>query len=461
MKAWTKMGLSVLGLATLPAAAWCADAAGGPLTQEAVEKLIADGVQHNLDVVWTLVAGILVFFMQTGFALVEAGLTRAKNAANIMMKNFFDFALGSIAFYMVGSALMFGNSDATHGLIGTDGFFMTALLGNGGEWNWTFFFFQTMFAATAATIVSGAMAERTKFKAYLIYSFLVSLVIYPIAGKWAWGGGWLSTLATPFCDFAGSTVVHSVGGWLALAGAIVLGPRIGKYGLDGKPRIIPGHNLVLATVGVFVLWVGWFGFNPGSTVAGVADVGRIALVTNLGAVAGAVTAMFTAWIVLGKPDLSMSLNGCLAGLVAITAPCNTVTMVGALIIGAVAGVLVVLSVLFFDKIHVDDPVGAVSVHCANGVWGTLACGLFNAEKVLGTGDASTGLLYGGGSAQLVTQVIGILSYGVWAFGLGLLLFYGIKVTIGLRVSAEDELKGLDITEHGNEAYAGFQIFSNQ
>lgn len=425
------------------------------LTQATVEKLISEGVQNNLNIVWTLVAGVLVFFMQTGFALVEAGLTRAKNAANIMMKNFFDFVLGSIAFWLVGVAFMFGEGNP---FIGLKGFFMTGVLGNGGDWNWTFMFFQTMFAATAATIVSGAMAERTKFKAYLVYSFVVSLLIYPIAGKWAWGGGWLATKG--FCDFAGSTVVHSVGGWLALAGALVLGPRIGKFGSDGKPKMIPGHNLVLATVGVFVLWVGWFGFNPGSTVAGIPDIGRIAFVTNLGAVAGAVTAMATAWIVIGKPDLSMSLNGALAGLVAITAPCNSVTMIGALAIGAIGGVLVVLSVLFWDRMKIDDPVGAISVHCVNGVWGTLACGLFNAEKVLGTADASTGLLYGGGISKLIVQVEGILAYGAWAFGLGLVLFYLIKKTIGLRVTPEEELKGLDITEHGNEAYAGFQIFTN-
>ena len=426
------------------------------MTAETINKLIAEGVQTNLNVVWTLLAGVLVFFMQTGFALVETGLTRAKSAANIMMKNLFDFVLGSIAFWALGVAFMFGDGTP---FIGLKGFFMTGVLGNGGDWNWTFMLFQTMFAATAATIVSGAMAERTKFKAYLVYSFIVSLLIYPIAGKWAWGGGWLA--AKGFCDFAGSTVVHSVGGWLALAGAMVLGPRIGKFGPDGKPRIIAGHNLVLATVGVFILWVGWFGFNPGSTVAGIPDIGRIAFVTNLGAVAGAAMAMLTAWIMLGKPDLSMSLNGALAGLVAITAGCNSVTMVGALVIGAVAGVLVVLSVLFWDRMKVDDPVGAVSVHCVNGVWGTLACGLFNAEKALGTGETSTGLFYGGGVSQLLVQLEGILAYGVWAFGLGLVLFYLIKKTVGLRVSADEEMKGLDIVEHGNEAYSGFQIFINE
>lgn len=440
-KSWLVAGLALMGSFALA---------------EDKPPMTADAVQVNLNVVWTLVAGVLVFFMQTGFALVETGLTRAKNATNIMMKNFFDFVLGSIAFWALGVAFMFGEGTP---FIGFKGFFMTEVLGQSGHWNWTFMFFQTMFAATAATIVSGAMAERTKFKAYLVYSFIVSLLIYPIAGKWAWGGGWLSTMG--FCDFAGSTVVHSVGGWLALAGAMMLGPRIGKFSPDGKPQIIPGHNLVLATVGVFILWVGWFGFNPGSTVAGIPDVGRIAFITNMGAVAGAVGALLTAWTVIGKPDLSMALNGCLAGLVAITASCNTVTPVAALIIGGIAGILVVLSVLFFDKIHIDDPVGAISVHCVNGVWGTLACGLFNAEAVLGTAKASTGLLYGGGTHQLVTQLIGIASYGAWAFGCGLVLFYIIKKTMGLRVDENEELKGLDITEHGQEAYPGFQIFSNQ
>lgn len=449
--------LTLLGIMFAGGVSLAQDPAVEPaMTAETINKLIAEGVQTNLNVVWTLLAGVLVFFMQTGFALVETGLTRAKSAANIMMKNLFDFVLGSIAFWALGVAFMFGDGTP---FIGLKGFFMTGVLGNGGDWNWTFMLFQTMFAATAATIVSGAMAERTKFKAYLVYSFIVSLLIYPIAGKWAWGGGWLA--AKGFCDFAGSTVVHSVGGWLALAGAMVLGPRIGKFGPDGKPRIIAGHNLVLATVGVFILWVGWFGFNPGSTVAGIPDIGRIAFVTNLGAVAGAAMAMLTAWIMLGKPDLSMSLNGALAGLVAITAGCNSVTMVGALVIGAVAGVLVVLSVLFWDRMKVDDPVGAVSVHCVNGVWGTLACGLFNAEKALGTGEASTGLFYGGGVSQLLVQLEGILAYGVWAFGLGLVLFYLIKKTVGLRVSADEEMKGLDIVEHGNEAYSGFQIFINE
>ncbi len=426
-----------------------------------------EAVQTNLNIVWTLVGGVLVFFMQAGFAMVETGLTRAKNGANIMMKNVFDFAFGSIVFWLVGAALMFGKSK--WGLIGTDGFMMNSVVGDGATWDWTFFFFQTMFAATAATIVSGGVAERTKFKAYIVYSIVLSMIIYPISGKWAWGSlfndasaGWLETLSTgAFCDFAGSAVVHSVGGWIALAGAICLGPRIGKFGKDGKPRMIMGHNLILAALGVFILWVGWFGFNPASTTTGCGDIGRIALVTNIAAAAGAVTSMITIWIVSGKPDLSMSLNGVLAGLVAITAGCNTMTMTGGLVVGAVAGVLVVFGVMFFDKLKIDDPVGAVSVYGVNGLWGTLACGLFNAEGALGTAETSTGLLYGGGFDQMITQLIGAGAIFIWAFGCGMLLFTIIKKTIGLRVTEEEELKGLDATEHGTDAYAGFQIFANE
>lgn len=463
MKVWKKIGLSVLGLATIPAVAFCADAAAAPTPATSAD--IA-ALQNNLNIVWTLVAGVLVFFMQAGFALVETGFTRAKNAVNIMMKNTLDFVAGSLAFMVLGYALMFGH--AWHGVIGTSGFFMAGPTGS--DFNWTFMFFQTMFAATAATIVSGAMAERTKFSSYLVYSVIVSLLIYPIFGKWAWGGGagadcagWLSTLKTgAFCDFAGSTVVHSIGGWLALAGAICLGPRIGKYGPDGKPRAFPGHSLVLATLGVFVLWVGWFGFNPGSTLIGDGSIGRIAMTTNLAAAAGGMTALATVWMMFGKPDISMTLNGVLAGLVAITAPCASVTLAGAVCIGAIAGVLVVLSVLFFDRVaKVDDPVGAISVHGMNGLWGTLSCGLFNAEAVLKTGEHSTGMLYGGGFNQLISQFIGAGAAFIWAFGLGMILFTVIKKTIGLRVSREEEMKGLDITEHGTEAYSGFQIFTNQ
>ena len=444
---------AVCGAVCAAAAAEDSAAAPAPATMEAVEA-----VQVNLNVVWTLIAGILVFVMQAGFALVEAGLTRAKNTSNIMMKNVMDFVIGSVCFWIIGSAFMFGATKA--GFIGTDGFFMD-IFNTGDDWNWTYMFFQTMFCATAATIVSGAMAERTQFRSYLIYSAIISLFIYPIAGKWAWGGGWLADMN--FHDFAGSTVVHSVGGWLALTGAIALGPRIGKYGPDGKPRAIPGHNIAFAAIGVLVLWIGWFGFNPGSTVAGNGDIGRVALITNFGAVAGTLTAMFTAWAILKKPDASMTLNGALAGLVAITAPCDIVTPVGALIIGAVSGVLVVLSVLAIDRIGVDDPVGAISVHLVNGVWGTLACGLFGAEatlKIAGA-EANTGLFYGGGFHSTAVQLLGIAAYGAWAFILGMITFLTLKKTVGLRVSAEEELKGLDITEHGNDAYAGFQIFTNE
>ncbi|MCQ2403854.1 MAG: ammonium transporter [Lentisphaeria bacterium] len=415
-----------------------------------------EAVQTNLNVVWTLVAGILVFAMQAGFALVEAGLTRAKNTSNIMMKNIMDFVIGSICFWVIGAAFMFGATK--FGFIGTSGFFMDIFKG-GDDWNWTYMFFQTMFCATAATIVSGAMAERTQFRSYLVYSALISLFIYPIAGKWAWGGGWLANLN--FHDFAGSTVVHSVGGWLALAGAIALGPRLGKYGPDGKPRAIPGHSIALATTGVLVLWIGWFGFNPGSTVAGCGDIGRVAMITNFGAVAGTFTALFTAWIILKKSDPSMTLNGALAGLVAITAPCDIVTPVGALCIGGIAGILVVLSVLFIDRLGIDDPVGAISVHLVNGVWGTLACGFFGAEAVLKTADTSSGIFYGGGIHALAVQSLGVLTYGSWAFILGGITFVVIKKTIGLRVSADEERKGLDMAEHGTDAYAGFQFFMNE
>ena len=420
-------------------------------------------LQFNLNVVWTCVAAFLVFFMQAGFAMVETGFTRSKNAVNILMKNLMDFSIGSVAFFLVGFGLMFG---ASNGFFGHSDFVLSGTSGN--DWNFTFLIFQTVFCATAATIVSGAMAERTRFSAYLVYSFFISLVIYPVFGSWAWGGllhggGWLEKLSTgAFCDFAGSTVVHSVGGWLALAGAIVLGPRVGKYGADGKPRAIPGHNIPLAALGVFILWFGWFGFNPGSTTVGDGSIGRIAVTTNLAAAMGAITAMFTAWKVFGKPDASMTLNGALAGLVAITAPCATVTPLGALAIGGIAGILVVLSVMALDHVlHVDDPVGAVSVHGVCGLWGTLSCGLFNAESALKIGDANTGLLYGGGVRQLISQGIGAGAAFVWAFGVGMVLFLILKKTIGLRVTAEEELRGLDLGEHGMEGYSGFQIFITQ
>ncbi len=417
-------------------------------------------LQTNLNVVWTCVAAFLVFLMQAGFALVEAGFTRAKNAVNIIMKNLMDFAIGSLGFLFVGFGLMFG---ATNGLFGTTDFMISDATGD--AWDYTFLIFQTVFAATAATIVSGAMAERTKFSSYLIYSVVVTVLIYPVFGSWAWGSlfkgdGWLEGLG--FVDFAGSTVVHSIGGWVALAGAIVLGPRLGKYGPDKKPRAILGHNMTFAALGVFILWFGWFGFNPGSTTTGDGSIGRIAVTTNLAAAAGVIGALITGWILFRKPDASMTLNGALAGLVAITSPCATVTPVGAVLIGLIAGVIVVFAILMFDKIlRVDDPVGAISVHGVCGAWGTLSAGLFNAEFALGIGEANTGLFYGGGAHQFGVQAIGVAAAFGWAFIVGLILFFILKKTVGLRVSREEEIKGLDLSEHGSEAYAGFQIYLNQ
>ncbi|MBI2421606.1 MAG: ammonium transporter [Candidatus Hydrogenedentes bacterium] len=419
---------------------------------------MATDIQNNLNIVWTCVAAFLVFFMQAGFAMVEAGFTRAKNVVNILMKNLMDFAIGSLAFFMVGFGLMFGMNNS--GWIGTSDFFLNfAPYGDtfDTQWPFTFLIFQTVFAATAATIVSGAMAERTKFVSYLIYSLLISAFIYPIFGAWSWNGlygdtaGWLE--AKGFLDFAGSTVVHSIGGWLALAGAIILGPRIGKYGPDGRPRAIPGHNLALGALGVFILWLGWFGFNPGSTTTGNGMIGYIAVTTNLAGAAGALSAMITAWIIVKKPDGSMTMNGVLAGLVGITAGCDGVSPMGAVIIGLIAGVLVVLSILLLDAVlKIDDPVGAVSVHGVCGLWGTLAVGLFN---------TGSGLFYGGGADQLLIQALGAGAAFVWAFGTGMVLFLALKYTVGLRVSEDEEIRGLDIGEHGMEGYSGFQIFNNQ
>ncbi len=422
--------------------AWAGDNPPTPLSNKAAIDL----VQTHADYVWTLVAAALVFFMQAGFALVETGFTRAKNAINIMMKNLMDFAFGSLAFWALGFGLMFGVSAS--GWFGTSGFFLSDFQPGGDPWVLAFWMFQVVFAATAATIVSGAMAERTKFTGYLIYSVAISALIYPIFGSWAWGSlykgsGWLENLG--FIDFAGSTVVHSVGGWAALAGAIVLGPRLGKYGKDGTIRPILGHSMPLAALGVFILWLGWFGFNPGSTTAANKDTAMIFVNTNLAAAAGCVLAMFTSWIKFGKPEIGMSLNGALAGLVAITSPCATVTPFSAVIIGAIAGVLVVLSVLFFDRIKVDDPVGAVSVHGVNGAWGTLAAGIFN---------------IGGTSAKLIgVQILGIAACFLWVFPTAFVLFKFIDKTIGLRVSPEEELEGLDITEHGGNAYPDFEVSS--
>ena len=440
------LALAGVGLGVMPAMAQDVVADVDPVAA------LEEKMQHNINIVWTCVAAFLVFFMQAGFALVESGFTRAKNAINIIMKNLMDFSIGTIVFFLVGFGLMFG---ATNGFFGTTHFLMAGTDPASADWNWTFLIFQTVFAGTAATIVSGAMAERTKFTSYLIYSVFICGLIYPVFGSWAWGslldgGGWLEGIG--FCDFAGSTVVHSVGGWLALAGAMVLGPRLGKYGPDGKARAIPGHNIALAALGVFILWFGWFGFNAGSTTVGDGEIGRVAVTTNLAAAMGAIAALATSWVITKKPDCSMALNGALAGLVSITAGCYTVSPVGAILIGLIGGVVVVLSVYFIDTVlKIDDPVGAVSVHGVCGAWGTLACGLFNMDG---------GLFYGGGAKLLGVQAIGVGAAFAWAFGLGLVLFFIIKKTVGLRVSKEEEIRGLDIGEHGMEAYHGFQIFTN-
>ena len=399
-------------------------------------------VQTHADYVWTLVAASLVFFMQAGFAMVEAGFTRAKNAVNIMMKNLMDFSMGSLFYWAIGFGLMFGTSKT--GFFGTTGFFLSDFEVDGDPWVLAFWMFQVVFAATAATIVSGAMAERTKFTGYLMYSAVLSALIYPIFGSWAWGSlfngsGWLEGLG--FIDFAGSTVVHSVGGWAALAGAIVLGPRIGKFTKDGGVKPILGHNITLAGLGVFILWIGWFGFNPGSTTVADKSIAMIFVNTNLAAATGAVLAMVVSWVKFGKPEVGMSLNGALAGLVGITAGCANVTPGSSILIGAVAGILVVFSVLFFDKIKVDDPVGAISVHGVCGAWGTLAAGIFN---------------IGGTSIKILSvQCIGIVSCFAWTFCTAFILFKVIDSTMGLRVSPEEEIEGLDSTEHGGNAYPDF------
>ena len=412
---------------------------------------------NSVNTCWTLVAAFLVYFMQAGFALCEAGFTRAKNTGNILMKNMMDFCIGTPCYWLIGFGIMFGGTGALIG--GFDPFIQ-------GDYShlgldiplWVYIVFQTVFCATAATIVSGSMAERTNFKAYCVYSAMISLVVYPICGHWMWGGGWLQSMG--FHDFAGSAAVHNVGGIIAMLGAALLGPRIGKYDKDGKPHAIPGHNLTAGALGVFILWFCWFGFNGGSSLSLSTDetmtlTGLVCFNTNLAAaVATCVTMIFT-WKRYGKPDVSMTLNGSLAGLVAITAGCDAVSPFGAFIIGFVAGILVVLSVEFFDNIaKIDDPVGAVSVHFVNGVWGTIAVGLFSN----GGDGVGKGLFYGGGFAQLGTQLLGLITVDVYVVVVMFIIFKIIDKTIGLRVPAEVEIDGLDIHEHGlTSAYAGFSI----
>ena len=414
-----------------------------------------------VDTFWVVLAAILVFFMNLGFAAVESGMARSKNAVNILSKNFIVFAVSSLGFMLLGWGLMFGGDNP---IIGTQNLFIL------GDANldfyantltpnvpfWGKFFFQLVFCGTAATIVSGAVAERVKYTSFIIFSFILTLVVYPVVGHWVWGGGWLADLG--FLDFAGDTVVHSVGGWAALAGALILGPRIGKYDKNGKPKAIPGHSMSLAVIGLFVLWLGWFGFNPGSTMSfqNPGDVVHILVTTNTAAIAAVLTATAASWIFIGKPDLGMTINGCLAGLVAITGSCAYVSVTSSLIIGAIAGAIVVFAVILFDRAKIDDPVGATSVHLVCGVFGTLCVGLFAQEGVT-TLSAANGLFFGGGLSMLGKQALGVVAVGAFVFFSSALVWFVLKKTMGIRVTREEELEGLDIGEHGNNAYPDFAI----
>jgi len=428
-----------------------------------------------VDTIWVMVAGMLVFFMNLGFGCVESGFCRAKNCVNILSKNFIVFAVSTLGFWVLGFGLMFGDGSPYIGLKGL--FFasgadnspatLAAYVGDYPSLNWTGvpfsakFFFQLVFAGTAATIVSGAVAERIKYLSFIVFSLLISVFIYPVVGHWIWGGGFLAANWN-FFDFAGSTQVHSIGGWCALTGILFLGPRKGKFGPDGKANAIPGHSMMAAFIGCLVLWFGWFGFNPGSTMAAspgfMADV---ALTTNLAAALATITATATAWILLKKPDIGMTLNGCLAGLVAVTAPCAYITPMAAAIIGAIAGVLVVFAVMFFDKMKIDDPVGATSVHLVNGVFGTLCVGLFAKREIVAdrlgkpVSEAWGGLFYGEGFTQLINQLVGVACTAGYVLVVSSICWAAIKFTMGLRVSEEEEVEGLDAGEHGNEAYHGF------
>lgn len=415
-----------------------------------------------LNTIWVLVGAALVFFMQAGFAMVETGFTRAKNAGNIIMKNLMDFCIGTPAFWIVGFGLMFGGTGAFIGSIGgiaEEANYGTSMLPDGVPF-YAFLIFQTVFCATAATIVSGAMAERTKFSAYCVYSFVISLLIYPISGHWIWGGGWLSQLG--FHDFAGSTAVHMVGGVAAFVGALILGPRIGKYDKNGKAKAITGHSLTLGALGVFILWFCWFGFNGASTVSmegeAVVTAGKIFVNTNLAAAVSSCAVLLITWIRYKKPDISMTLNGTLAGLVAITASCDTVSPVSAAIIGIIAGFVVVFGIEFIDKVlKIDDPVGAVGVHGLNGALGTICVGLFSD----GTGTEGLGLFTGGGFHLLGVQLLGMAAVIAWVAVTMTVVFQVIKHTMGLRVSEDEEIAGLDIREHGIESsYADFITFDN-
>ena len=420
-------------------------------------------VFNGLDTLWVLIAAAMVFFMQAGFGMVETGLIRSKNAANVLMKNLMDFCFAALGFFVFGYAIAYGGDGP---LFGTSGWFMAGVdsatvvdeEAQRAIPTSVFWLFQAVFAGTAATIVSGAMAERMRFTAYLLYSFLLTAFIYPVVAHWVWGGGWLASLG--FHDFAGSTVVHAVGGMAALVGAWLLGPRIGRFNTDGSPNVIAGHNLPLVMIGVFILWFGWYGFNAGSTLGMGAPevVGRVAMNTTLAPAAGAIAAMVTAWMKFGKPDLTIALNGSLAGLVGITAPCAVVGFGSSIAIGLVAGVLVVYGVVWLNSIRIDDPVGAIPVHGLCGIWGTLAVGLFGQASL---GSPSDGVFLGGGFGQLGTQSLGVVACLGFTGVAMLIVFKAVDAIVGLRVPRETELRGLDHDEHGMESYGGFQIFTTE
>ncbi len=409
---------------------------------------------NPVDTMWVLVAAFLVFFMQAGFAMLETGMVRTKNAANVLTKNLLDFCFAALGYFIFGYAIMYGSKGL---LVGSEGWFMFGAESPvDGVPLEAFWLFQVVFAGAAATIVAGAVAERMRFVAYLAYSFIISAFVYPVVGHWVWGGGWLSDLG--FHDFAGSTVVHVVGGVSALVGAWLLGARIGRFNADGSSNVILGHSMPLATLGVLVLWFGWFGFNAGSTLGmGEPDVvARVAMNTALAPSMGAIVAMIFAWTRYGKPDLTLALNGALAGLVAITAPCAVVTSGAAIWIGAAGGILVVYGIELLNRIHIDDPVGAFPVHGLVGIWGTLAVGIFGQEAL---GSPANGLFYGGGFGQLGIQTLGVMACLSFTAVVMWVVFKAIDAVVGLRVERETELRGLDIDEHGLEAYSGFQIFT--
>lgn len=429
---------------------------GTTFAQEGEVAETVNSITIQLDIIWLFIGAFLVFWMQAGFAMVESGFSRSKNSANLLMKNLLDFAIGTLLYFTIGYGLMFGTDIG--GIIGGSNFLLSSYSPGAADGvNWAFFLFQLMFAAAAATIVSGAVAERLKFKTYLVYSVVMTAFIYPISGHWLWGGGWLAGLG--FVDFAGSTIVHAVGGFAALAAAFVLGPRIGKFNKDGSSNVIPGHSLTLAALGVFILWMGWYGFNAGSTLSGNSPaLGFIAVTTTLSAAAGVVSALIINWVKVGHPSTEMALNGALAGLVAITAGTANVNPIGAIIIGLISGAVLVFGIDLVERIlRVDDPVGAVAVHGLNGVWGTIAVGLF-AVPAVGEFTAMgpvAGLFYGGGLSQLGIQTVGTLSVAAWAFITMGILFYILKVTMGVRVSEKEEIEGLDISEHFTTSYPEF------